>query len=248
MNVYTIIRLILGALIIVPLFAFPVLSFQDAEGDTLLKLVIFTPEAKVFDHPNGDLIGSIDRGRVIRLLGSEGRWLNFTAREFSSAWLRWEYTQTLEEWAQNPPFDSIQVSIVAWEHVVRKIDSEIEQSLTAINNIRNDISQGKTSIEAGIGSLRYESEMIEDSFRELHNHQPPEVLQEAAKLLESKRWAIGQGLDYLMKFIYEGSEEDGIAAGKYFQMAEKMMYQYSKQMFQVKSKYNLYETQPDSSE
>ena len=231
----------------VALFAFPVHSRQNAEGDTLLKLVVFTPNAKVFDNPNGELIGSIDRGRVIRLLGSEGRWLNFTAQEFTSAWLRWEYTQTLEEWAENPSFDSIQVSIVAWEHVVRKIDSEIEQSLTAINDIRDDISHGKTTIETGIGYLQYESEMIEDSFRELYNHQPPDVLVEAAKLLESKRWAIGQGLEYLVKFIYEGNEEDGIAAGKYFQMAEKMMFQYSKQMFQVKSKYNLYEAQPDSS-
>ena len=247
MNVHAIIRLILGAAIIFPLFADPVFSFQDAEEDTLLKLVIFTPEAKVFDSPSGNLIGSIGRGRVIRLLGSDGRWLTFTVREYSSAWLRWEYTQTLEEWADNPPFDSVQISIAAWEHVVRKIDSEIEQSLTAIKNTRDDISQGKTGIEAGIGSLRFESEMIEDSFRELYNHQPPEVLQEAAQLLESKRWAIGQGLEYLMKFIYEGNEADGVAAGKYFQMAEKVMYQYSKQMFQVKSKYYLYETEPDSS-
>ena len=226
----------------------PVFSYQNTEGDTLLKLVVFTPEAKVFGRPHGDQIGTIGRGRVIRLLGSDGRWLNFTTVDYTSAWLRWEYTQTLEEWALYPSFDSVQTSIVTWEKVVQSIDSEIELSLENIRTIRDGISQGKISLEAGIGSLENEIDLIEDSFRELHNHQPPEVLSQAAESLESKRWAINQGLNYLMKFIYEGEEESGIAAGKYFQMAEKMMYRYSQQMFQVKSKYNLYDEESEIKE
>ena len=236
-----ILSLISTVFLTVLIFTCPAQCYELAEGDTLLKLAIFTPDAKVFDRPNGEQIGTIDRGRVIRLLSSQERWLEFTTWDYPSAWLRWEYTQTLEEWGSSPSFNDIQRSILTWEKAVKNVDREIELSLSSIIDIRDKIAAGKISVDYGIAVLEKERARIEDSFRSLHDYNCPDILDAASEKLDSKRWAIHQGLYYLMKYIYEGEEESGIAAGKFFQRAEDMTIQYSQTIFQVKSKYDLYQ-------
>lgn len=222
------------------IYSCPAHCYELAEGDTLLKLAIFTPNAKVFDRPNGEQIGVIDRGRIIRLLSSQDRWLEFTTWEYPSAWLRWEYTQTLEEWDNSPSFNDIQRSILTWEKAVKNVDREIELALNSIIDTRDKIAAGKVSVDYGIIVLENERTQIEDSFRSLHDYDCPDVLEAASEKLDSKRWAINQGLYYLVKYIHKGEEESGIAAGKFFQMAEDMTIQYSQRIFQAKSKYDLY--------
>ncbi len=215
--------------------------FETIESDTLLKLVIFPPSAKVFDRPGGENIGTIGRGRVIRLLGSEGKWLNFTTYDFPDAWLRWEYTQTLEEWAECKPFDEMQAIILSWEKAVRAVDDEVQASLLKINEVKERISRGEIALEAGIRAIENERSNIEESFRALYQCETPDMLSAAAEKLDGKRWAINKGLYYLIKYIREGVEADGISATRYFQMTEGIMKQYSRIMFRIKTKYNLYE-------
>lgn len=217
----------------------PVFSQQPAEGDTLLKLAIFPPEAKVYDRPDGQVVGLLGRGRVIRLLGAEGKWLNFTTREFYSAWIRWENTQTLEEWSEDT-YEQAQDAIKEWEGTVKLLDTEIENALAAILNVEQQLSQGELTLDQGLFQMKTQRRKIEDSFRTLHNIPRSDLLSEAAEKLDSKRWAIDQGLNYLYLYIQNGKKADGDSASRYFKMAEDFTVQYSHRIFQLKSKYNLY--------
>lgn len=225
---------------VIVLLAIPVFAWDFAKDDTLLKLAIFPPEAKVFDAPNGENIGVLKRGRVIKLLGSDGKWLNFTTRDFPDAWVRWEMTQTLEEWANQPSYDQLQAAIVAWEKTVQLMDADIELSLRRIMAARDQLSRGEVSLDSGVSSIQNERAFIEECFRTLYQCYRPEALDEAAEKIDGKRWAINQGLYYLMKLIYEGDTTAGEAAKKYFGMAEEMINQYSLIMFQVKTRYCIY--------
>lgn len=215
------------------------LADESAPMDTL-QLAVFTPVTKVYENPGGEWIGVIDRGRVINLLASDGKWLCFTTRDYPKGWIRWENTITLEEWAVSPPFDSIAAIIRIWEIGVQAMEKEIDSALTNILSIREKIADGVVDPNAGIDLIQKERAAIEESFRQLHGLNTPEPLNEAEELLEGKRWAINQGLGYLITFIGNGDEKSGAAAGRYFELAENMMYQYSRAIFQVKSLYKLY--------
>jgi len=216
------------------------LSYQLAEEDTLLKLAVFPPQAKVFDRPEGELIGYLNRGRVIRLLAAEGKWLNFTTWDFPNAWLRWECTQTLEEWALDAPYDQTQKAILEWERMVKILDAEIDSALAAILDIEQQLSQGEFDLYQGLSALQFQRRKIENSFHALYQLHHPESLNEAAEKLDGKRWAIDQGLNYLCLYIQNGNEEDGASASQYFKLAEEYTVQYSHTIFRLKSKYNLY--------
>ena len=215
---------------------------EQVSMDTL-KLAIFTPIAKVYQIPNGDSIGVIKRGEVISLLAADGKWMRFTSRQFEDAWVRWENTVTLQEWANQPSFDSLVTSIRIWEQGVRDMENQIDNALDNILVIRKSISDGVIQPKNGIALIERERADIEESFRQLHGLNTPPALEEAAELLQGKRWAINTGLGYLVSFLKEGDEEKGVAAGKYFELAENIMYRYSKAIFQVKTLYNLYDSE-----
>ena len=60
-----------------------ILRFEEISASPdVMKLVIFPPEAKVYDAPFGKTKGVIKRGRIIYLLESEGEWIKFTTREY----------------------------------------------------------------------------------------------------------------------------------------------------------------------
>ena len=219
----------------------PAVSQEAAISDSLLKLAIFKPHTAVYDQPKGHIIGYIDRGRVIRLLASDGMWLNFTTYDYEYGWLRWENTQTLAEWANSPPFDSLQIMIIAWENAVKKLDGKIDSSLQKILELEGKISAGEIELSVGIAKIQREGDHIEDCFRELHQIDKIPALNDAVKALDGKRWAIDYGLRYLMIFLQGGNEEDGAMAGKYFETAEDYVYHYAQAMFRLKSTYELYD-------
>ena len=178
---------------------------------------------------------------MIYLLSSQGEWINFTTREYADAWILWESTITLEDWRKLPPYDSTAAYITLWEKGVKEMDTEIDTALAHIVFLRDAIAEGTVTPQEGINLIERERGAIEDSFRRLHRLRAPEPLSTAVELLEGKRWAINQGLGYLIDYLRSGRDENGIAAGKYFEMAENIMYRYSREMFQVKSKYKLYD-------
>jgi hypothetical protein len=210
-------------------------------ADTLMKLAIFTPHTKVYDAPWGKQIGIIDRGRVIRLISSEGVWFQFTTKDFPLAWVHWANTQTLQEWAASPRYDSAQAVIIAWEKAVRMLDEEIDSCLNNIIQFRDKIYSGEINPAKGAINIERERAAIEESFRQLYKIERLELLEEAMKVLERKRWAINRGIYFLNKFIYEGDSDSGKSAGEYFDMAQETMYDYSKIMYKLKTKYKLYE-------
>ena len=216
---------------------------DDQVAMDTLKLAIFTPIAKVYEIPNGDSIGVIKRGEVISLLAADGKWMRFTSRQFEDGWVRWENTVTLQEWADQPSFDSLVTSIKIWEQGVRDMEKQIDNALDNILVIRKSISDGVVSQKNGLALIEQERADIEESFRQLHGLNTPPALEEAAELLQGKRWAINTGLGYLISYLKEGDEEKGVAAGKYFELAENIMYKYSKAIFQVKTLYNLYDSE-----
>ena len=224
----------------------PLVHSQEAVlSDTLLKLAVFKPHTLVYDNPKGKIIGHLDRGRVIRLLGSEGMWLHFTTYDFDSGWLRWENTVTLDEWADSPRFDSLQTIIIAWERAVKALDEGIDESLANIQSYREGISAGEISLSAGIAGIERESVVIEDSFRELHQVERTAVLEDAVKALDGKRWALNNGLQYLVEYLRDGDEESGTNASNYFDTAEFFVYEYTRIMFRLKSTYDLYNEVPE---
>ncbi len=216
---------------------------QETDSDSLLKLAIFTPQAMVFDHPNGKRIGRIERGRVIELLSSQERWLNFTNKEYQSAWIRWEDTVSLKDWANAPPFDSVQIVVLAWEKGIEAIDREVEEALSRIVALKDNIAEGNMEPVAGVAVLEREREGIEESFRRTHDLDTPLELKRAVEVFGEKRWAIDMGLKYLAKYIREGDPVSAVAAGKYFLFAENRVYWYTRELFRVKSKYKLYDAE-----
>ena len=221
-------------------------SARESVSNDTLKLAIFTPTAKVYLIPNGDSIGVIKRGEVIALLAADGKWMRFTSRQFEDGWVRWENTVTLQEWADQPSFDSLVTSIRIWEQGVKDMDKQIDNALDNILVIRKSITDGAINPEAGVALIEGERADIEESFRQLHGLNTPPSLEEAAELLQGKRWAINTGLGYLISFIEDGDETKGAAAGKYFELAENIMYRYSKAIFQVKTLYNLYDSEEEA--
>jgi hypothetical protein len=219
---------------------FKIDAVEVEKADTL-KLAVYLPLAKVYDAPGGDSIGVIAYGRVLNLIASQGSWICFTTREFPSGWIRWENTVTLEQWATVPHFDTLAAYIMAWDKGIHSMEAEIDSSLKRILTIREQIAQGKIETAMGIDLIRQERSNIEGSFRQLHYLYTPEPLVDAAELLESKRWALYQGLGYLIHYINYGTEESGQAAGRYFQLAEDLMYEYSKNVFKVKTYYHIYD-------
>ncbi|NQS98669.1 MAG: hypothetical protein HQ591_09455 [candidate division Zixibacteria bacterium] len=237
-------RIILTAAVLI--ICQPLAHSQEAvRSDTLLKLAVFKPHTLVYDNPKGKIIGHIDRGRVIRLLGSEGMWLHFTTWDFNSGWLRWENTVTLDEWANSPRFDSLQTIIIAWERAVKALDEGIDESLAIIQSYRDGISAGEISLSAGIAGIERESVVIENSFRELHQVERTAVLEDAVKALDGKRWALSNGLQYLVEYLREGDEESGTNASNYFDTAENFVYEYTRIIFRLKSTYDLYDEAPE---
>ena len=221
-------------------------SQEAVRSDTLLKLAIFKPHTLVYDNPEGKVIGYLDRGRVVRLLGSEGMWLHFTAYDFDSGWLRWENTVTLDEWAESPPFDSLQTIIIAWEKAVQALNERIDESLANIQSYEDGISTGEISLSAGIAGIERESMVIENSFRELHQVERTTVLEDAVKALDGKRWALNNGLRHLVDYLQDGDEGNGTTASKYFDIAENYVYEYARIIFRLKSNYDLYDEEPEA--
>ena len=216
------------------------LAYEFADSDSLLKLAIFSPKAKVYDGPNGENIGVIKRGRVIRLVSSQGKWLQFTTWDFKSGWIRWENTITLADWASSPSFDSMQLTVLDWERGIQSVDSEIDSVLAIIVSAKDRLAAGKISLDECLDIIKNQQTELENCFRRIHTLNIPLDLQDAANFLDEKRWAINKGLDYLMDYIKNGVNEQGIAAGKFFQLAENTMYQYAREMYRIKTKYNLY--------
>lgn len=216
-------------------------SAQNAPADTLFKLAIFTPSARVYDRPRGEVMGTIGRGRVIRLLSSQESWLEFTTYDFPRAWIRWEDTITLKEWASAPPFDSVQLAVLAWERGIRAIDREVEEILSRIVELKDRIAAGSLNANYGAAFLDSEHASIEDAFRRMHDLEIPQELQKAAEIFSEKRWAIDMGLKYLSEYFRNSDPANAVAAGKFFEFAENRVYWYSSEIFRVKSKYRLYE-------
>jgi len=214
---------------------------QLKSSPDVMKLAIFPKSAKIYDSPFGEKIGELKRGRVIYLLDSEGEWIHFSTREFPSAWILWGNTVTLDEWASKPPYDSTAAYITLWEMGVRRIEVEVDTSLNNILKLRNAIAGGEIILSDGIYQIQVERRTIEECFRYLYKLRAPEPLEEAVDILAQKRWALDKGLGYLVTYLETGDKMSGRAAGKYFELAESIMHQYSKQMFQVKSFYNLYD-------